>query len=159
MTKPDNKTIKIYLASDHAAYEMKEEVKKHLLARHYQVADMGTHSLESVNWAEYGAKAAEKVSQDPDNSRGIIICGSGIGMSIVSNKFKNVRAALCNDEYAAEMSRKHNNSNVLNFGARVVDKELGLKIVDIWLETEFEGGRHQLRLDYLQEVIEKNNFK
>ena len=159
MTKPNDKTLKIYLASDHAAYEMKEEVKKHLLARQYQVADMGTDSLESVNWAEYGAKAAAKVSEDPENSRGIIICGSGIGMSIVSNKFKNVRATLCNDEYAAEMSRKHNNSNVLNFGARVVDRETGLKIVDIWLATEFEGGRHQLRLDYLHEVVEKNNFK
>ena len=159
MTKPNKQTLKIYLASDHAAYEMKEEVKKHLLALHYQVADMGTHSLESANWAEFGAKAAEEVSKDPENSRGIIICGSGIGMSIVSNKFKNVRAALCNDVYAAEMSRKHNNANVLNFGARVVDKETGLNIVDIWLETEFEGGRHQLRLDYLHEVVEKNNFK
>ncbi len=159
MTKPNEKTFKLYLASDHAAFELKEVIKRHLLDRHYQVADLGAHSLESVNWAEYGAKAAEKVSNDPESSRGIIICGSGIGMSIVSNKFKHVRAALCNDEYAAEMSRKHNDANVLNMGSRVVDKETALKIVDIWLETEFEGGRHQLRLDYLHQIVEKNNFK
>jgi len=151
--------MKIYLASDHAGFELKEEVKKYLLNKNLAVEDMGTGSPESVNWAEYGAKAAKKVSEDPDNAKGIIICGSGIGMSMVANKFKNVRAALCNDEYAAEMSRKHNNANVLNMGARVIDKEKALKIVDTWLKTEFEGGRHQKRLDYLHEVVEKENFK
>ncbi|NIM10702.1 MAG: ribose 5-phosphate isomerase B [Candidatus Aminicenantes bacterium] len=151
--------MQIFLASDHAGFELKEEVKQYLLNKNFTVEDMGTGSAESVNWAEYGAKAAKKVSEDPENARGIIICGSGIGMSMVSNKFRNVRAALCNDEYAAEMSRKHNNANVLNMGARVIDKEKALKIVEVWLNTEFEGGRHQKRLDYLHQTVEKENFK
>lgn len=150
--------MRIYLASDHAAFELKEAVKQHLLAQGLTVEDKGTHSAESANWAEYGAAAAKEVSKDPENARGIIVCGSGIGMSMISNKFKNVRAALCHDEHAAEMTRKHNNANVLNMGARVIDIETGLKIVDTWLHTEFEGGRHQKRLDYLQQV-EQSNFK
>jgi ribose 5-phosphate isomerase B len=151
--------MQIFLASDHAGFELKEKVKQYLLNRNFVVEDMGTGSTESVNWAEYGAKAAKKVSEDPENARGIIICGSGIGMSMISNKFRNVRAALCSDEYAAEMSRKHNNANVLNMGARVMDKEKALKIVEVWLNTEFEGGRHQKRLDFLHQVVEKDNFK
>lgn len=147
----------IYLASDHAGFELKEVVKKHLLENNVPVEDVGTHSLDPVNWAEYGAKAAAKVSADPGHSKGIIVCGSGIGMSIVSNKFKNVRAALCHDVYAAEMSRKHNDANVLNMGGRVIDTDTALKIVDKWLHTEFEGGRHQSRVDYLQKVVEKGN--
>jgi ribose 5-phosphate isomerase B len=151
--------MQIFLASDHAGFELKELVKQYLLNKNFAVEDMGTGSTESVNWAEYGAKAAKKVSEDPENAKGIIICGSGIGMSMVSNKFRHVRAALCSDEYAAEMSRKHNNANVLNMGARVIDKEKALKIVDVWLNTEFEGGRHQKRLDYLHQTVEEDNFK
>jgi ribose 5-phosphate isomerase B len=151
--------MKIYLTSDHAGFELKESIKTYLLGKNIDVEDLGAYSLESVNWAEYGAKAAEKVSADPEHSKGIAICGSGIGMSIVSNKYKNVRAALCNDEYTAEMSRKHNNANILNMGARVIDTPKALKIVETWLKTEFEGGRHQTRLDYLEDKVEKNNFK
>jgi len=148
----------VYLASDHAGFKLKEEVGKYLRDNGFDVEDMGAHSADSVSWAEYGAKAAAKVSEDPENSKGIIICGSGIGMSMVSNKFKNVRAALCRDEYDAEMSRKHNNANVLNMGERVTDTDTALKIVDKWLHTEFEGGRHQTRLDHLNK-LEQNNFK
>jgi ribose 5-phosphate isomerase B len=156
--------MKIYLASDHAGFELKEEVKKYLQVNKANldlemIDDQGTYSLDSVNWAEYGAKAAQHVSDDPENSKGIIICGSGIGMSMVANKFKNVRAALCNDKYAAEMSRKHNNANVLNMGARILDTESALDIVNTWLNTEFEGGRHQDRIDYLRTNVENNNFK
>jgi ribose 5-phosphate isomerase B len=147
------------MASDHAAFDMKEEIKRHLVEKGYPVEDMGTCSTDSVNWAEYGAKAAAKVSENPEQAKGIILCGSGIGMSMVSNKFKNVRAALCNDIYAAEMSRKHNNANVLNMGARVIDKDSALEIVDTWLNTSFEGGRHQVRLDFLNNDVERNNFK
>jgi ribose 5-phosphate isomerase B len=152
--------MKIYLASDHAGFELKEALKNYLLEQGYDftIEDMGTHSTKSVSWAEYGAKAARKVSEDPENSKGIVVCGSGIGMSMVSNKFKNVRAALCNDEYSAEMSRKHNNANVLNMGGRVIDLKTAQKIVDKWLHTEFEGGRHQKRLDDLHRV-EQNSFK
>jgi ribose 5-phosphate isomerase B len=149
----------IYLASDHAAFELKEKIKNHLDNNDYAYMDMGTHSSESANWAAFGAKAAQQVSNDPDGSKGIIICGSGIGMSIVSNKFKSVRAALCHDIKGAEMSRKHNNANVLNIGARVVDTDTALSIVDTWLNTEFEMGRHKERLDYLHNEIENNNFK
>lgn len=149
----------IYLASDHAAFRLKEEIKTFLINNGYRVEDMGTDSGESANWAEYGAKAAAKVSKDPEHAKAIIVCGSGIGMSMVSNKFKNVRAALCRDRYDAEMSRKHNNSNVLNMGARVMKTENVLDIVNTWLNSEYEGGRHQKRLDYLHDVVEKDNFK
>ena len=154
--------MKIYLASDHAAFELKEAIKAYLLGKKIDIEDMGCHSPDAVNWAEYGAKAAGKVSQDPDNSRGIIVCGSGLGMSMVSNKFKNVRAALCHDEYTAEMSRKHNDANVLNMGARVLSVEKALKILETWLNTGFEGEkvpRYKERIDYLRDVVENNNFK
>jgi len=151
--------MKIILASDHAGFSLKMHIKKHLEKMGLIVKDMGTFSEERANWAEYGAKAASVVSDDPENSKGIIICGSGIGMSIVSNKFRNVRAALCNDEYSAEMSRRHNNANILNMGERVVSEELAEKIVDVWLNTPFEGGRHADRLEYISKVVEKKNFK
>ena len=150
----------IFLASDHAGFELKEIIKKFLLTKNqYTVEDVGTFSNERVNWVEYGAKAAKKVSQNCNQARGILVCGSGIGMSIVSNKFKNIRAALCSDEYAAEMSRKHNNANILNLGGRVLNPETAIKIVEKWLTTGFEAGRHQQRLDYLVSNIEKINFK
>ncbi len=151
--------MKIIVASDHAGFKLKMHVKKYLEDKGYSVKDMGTFSEERSNWAEYGAKAAKIVSNDPGNSLGIIICGSGIGMSMVSNKFKNVRAALCNDEYSAEMSRKHNNANVLNMGARIVSEEKAEKIVDVWLSTPFEGGRHAVRLEFMADKIENINFK
>jgi len=151
--------MKIYLACDHAGFELKEKIKQYLCGKEYIVEDMGTHSGESVNWAYYGAEAARKVSMDPEGSKGIVVCGSGIGMSIVSNKFKNVRAALCHDEYTAEMSRKHNNANVLNMVSRIIDHEKALRIVDKWLNTAFEGGRHQERLEFLLKNIEEKNFK
>lgn len=151
--------MKIYLSSDHAGFDLKEKVKEHLAKQNIPVQDLGTHSAEPVNWAEYGAKAAAEVSKEPEKSRAIIICGSGIGMSMVANKFKNIRAALCNDEYAAEMSRRHNNANILTMGARVIDLKRALKIVDIWLTTKFEGDRHQKRINYMHETIENKNFK
>ncbi|MEN8153992.1 MAG: ribose 5-phosphate isomerase B [Acidobacteriota bacterium] len=151
--------MKIYLASDHAGFELKEHIRKYLKDNGYDISDEGVYNNERSNWAEYGAKGADAVSKDPENSRGIIICGSGIGMSMVSNKHKNVRAALCQDEYSAEMSRRHNNSNVLNMGARVIDKEKAVRITEVWLKTPFEGGRHQERLDYLTKEVEEKKFK
>lgn len=149
----------IYMASDHAGFELKEAIKTHLVEEGYTIEDCGTDNKDSVNWVEYGARAARNVSESPDDRRGIIICGSGIGMSMVSNKFKHVRAALCNDKYSAEMSRRHNNANVLNLGARILKTETALQIVDLWLSTPFDGGRHQTRLNHLNEVIENQNFK
>jgi ribose 5-phosphate isomerase B len=151
--------MKIYLASDHAGFELKEIVKKFLQKSQYDCQDMGTHSAESVSWAEFGAKAAQKVSENPENTKGILICGSGIGMSMIANKFRGIRAAQCHDRYTAEMSRRHNNSNILTLGARILNKKKALRIVEIWLNTAFEGGRHQKRIEYLEQIIEKKNFK
>ncbi|MCK4835156.1 MAG: ribose 5-phosphate isomerase B [Candidatus Aminicenantes bacterium] len=151
--------MKIYLAADHAGFELKEVIKDFLRKNQHDYSDLGTHSNESVNWAEYGAKAAQKVSEDPETSRAVLICGSGIGMSMIANKFKKVRAALCHTTYTAEMSRKHNNANILTLGARILDQDEALKIVQTWLETSFEGGRHKTRIDYLHNHIEKQNFK
>ena len=146
----------LYLASDHAGFELKDHLVNYLKNRKIPVTDLGTYSLQSVDWPKYGAKAAQAVSNDPIESKGIIICGSGLGMSMVANKFPKVRAALCQDEYTAEMSRKHNNANVLNLGARIISKDQAEKIVSKWLSTEFEGGRHQERLDILNNIEIKN---
>lgn len=151
--------MKIYLASDHAGFELKESIKNYLLNNKYSVEDVGTHSSDSVNWAEYGAKAARLVSENAPESRGILICGSGIGMSMIANKFKKIRAALCHNIYTTEMSRKHNNANILTLGARTLKTADALTMVKVWLNTSFEGGRHQDRIDYLQQTIEKQNFK
>jgi ribose 5-phosphate isomerase B len=146
---------KLALASDHAGFELKEAVKAELLRQGRSVEDCGTHSPEPANWAEYGALAAAKVAADPEHTMGILVCGSGIGMSIVANKFPGVRAALCHDEDAARLARRHNNANVLALGARVVDAATALRIVAVFLSTPFEGGRHQVRLDYLRDHVEK----
>jgi ribose 5-phosphate isomerase B len=151
--------MKLFLAADHAGFELKNIIKEFLKKKKYDCSDLGAQSSESVNWAEYGAKGAQKVSENPEKSRAILICGSGIGMSIVANKFKNVRAALCHTTHDAEMSRKHNDSNILTLGARILDQGQALKIVQTWLNTPFEGGRHQTRLDFLHNHIEKQNFK
>jgi len=151
--------MKIYLASDHAGFELKESIKNYLLNNQYTVEDMGTHSRDSVNWAEYGAKAARLVSENAPESRGILICGSGIGMSMIANKFKKIRAALCHNIYTVEMSRKHNNANILTLGARILKTADALAMVKVWLNTPFEGGRHQDRIDYLHQTIEKQNLK
>jgi ribose 5-phosphate isomerase B len=148
-----NKII-LVVAADHAGFELKEKIKESLGLQGYAVDDCGVHSAAAANWAEFGAIAAAKVSADPENKVGILICGSGIGMSIVANKFRNVRAALCHDENAARLARSHNNANVLALGARVVDAPTALKIVAVFLQTAFEGGRHQARLDYLRDGVE-----
>ena len=151
--------MNVYLASDHAGFELKERIREHLTRRNVPVEDLGTHSAGSVNYAEYGAAAAARVSVDPENSRGILVCGSGIGMAMVANKFPGVRAAVCHDEYTARISRSHNNANVLSLGGRVVSIELGLRLVDIFLDTPFDAGRHAERLSFISGKVEKNNFR
>jgi len=150
---------RIYLATDHAGCSLKEAVRLFLEAGAYAFDDLGTHSEESVNYAQFGARAAARVAADPLRRRAILFCGTGIGMSIVANKFKNVRAALCRDEADARMSRLHNDANVLCLAGRVTSPEMALKIVHIFLNTDFEGGRHQLRLDYITNVVEAENFR
>jgi ribose 5-phosphate isomerase B len=147
---------KLVVASDHAGFELKERIKAELQRQGRIVDDCGTDSAAPANWAEFGAHAAAKVSADPRHTVGILVCGSGIGMSIVANKFPGVRAALCHSEEAARLARRHNDANVLALGARVVDAVLALKIVAAFLETAFEGGRHQARLDYLHDHVEGN---
>ncbi|RLB96443.1 MAG: ribose 5-phosphate isomerase B [Deltaproteobacteria bacterium] len=140
--------MKIIVGSDHAGYSMKEKVKTFLQDRGIMVEDVGTYSEKSVDYPDFGKKVARKVS-DGRFERGILICGTGIGMSMVANRFKGVRAALANDLFSAIMSRRHNNANILVMGGRLIGDTLALQLVDAWLETPFDGGVHQRRLDKL----------
>lgn len=135
----------IVIASDHAGYELKEGLKQYLTTNNYTVVDLGTHGLESVDYPNYAHQAADYVINK--NIRGILICGSGIGMSMAANKHPGVRAALCLTEEMAKLSREHNDSNMLVLGARLTDTNSAKNILDIWLKTKFEGGRHQRRVD------------
>ncbi len=149
--------MKVSIASDHAGYQMKEEVKKHLALKGYELVDYGTFSEESMDYPDTIKLAARAVSSK-EVDRGIVLCSSGIGASIVANKVRGIRAALCLDEYSAEYSRRHNDANVLVLGAKRNTKEQILKIVDVWFSTEFEGGRHARRVEKIAEV-EKEEMK
>ncbi|MBF0345790.1 MAG: ribose 5-phosphate isomerase B [Nitrospirae bacterium] len=135
----------IAVGCDHAGVVLKREVVKCLLDYSIGVKDVGTNDETSVDYPDYAALVASLVSRK-EVDRGILICGSGIGMSIVANKFKNVRAALCNDLYTASMSRQHNDANILVLGSRIIADELAKEIVKVWLSTEFSGGRHEQRI-------------
>lgn len=136
----------IAIACDHGGYALKETVKKHLLELGYEVRDFGTDSLDSCDYPDYAAPAAQAVA-DGTCEKGIVICTTGIGVSIVANKINGIRCALCSDILSAEMTRRHNDTNMLAMGAGIVGSNLALAIVDKWLTTEFEGGRHQRRVD------------
>ncbi len=134
------------IASDHGGFELKEAIKRYLQARGIEVNDSGTLNNDSVDYPDYGEKVGRAVSQG-EAEKGILICGTGIGMSIVANKFPGVRAALVSDEFTARMSKEHNNANVLVMGGRTQSPEQACRMVAAWLDAEFEGGRHQKRLD------------
>jgi ribose 5-phosphate isomerase B len=136
----------IIIGCDHAAYPLKEKVKDYLTAKGISVEDVGTNSERSVDYPDFGKKVALMVSNG-NFKRGILMCGTGIGMSMVANKFPHVRAALCTEPFSAEMSRRHNDSNILVMGGRMIGETLALEIVRVWLETSFDGGRHQTRLN------------
>ena len=138
--------MKIIIGSDHAGYAMKEKVIAFLQGRDITVEDVGTYSEESVDYTDFGKKVARKVS-DGTFQRGILICGTGLGMSMAANRFRGVRAALANDLFSAIMSRRHKDSNILVLGGRLIGDTLALQLVDTWLDTPFEGGRHQGRLE------------
>ena len=139
--------MKIALGSDHAGYKLKEEIKDYLNINGYEIIDCGTSSGDlSVDYPDWGFRAAEAVASHKAD-RGMLFCGTGIGMSITANKVAGIRAALCHDHFTAAMSRRHNNSNVLVIGSRVTGSDLAKEIVDTWLKEEFEGGRHEFRLD------------
>ena len=146
--------MKIAVGSDHAGYELKEKIAEHLKNQDLTVEDYGTNGNNSVDYPDFAMTVAEAVSQGRID-RGILICGTGIGMSIAANKFPHVRAALCYDVYSAEMSRRHNNANILVLAGRVLKIGLAINMVDVWLKTEFEGGRHKSRIDKIGK-IEKN---
>ncbi len=149
--------MRIGLACDHGGFELKEELKAFLKSVGAEPQDMGTFNEDSVDYPDYGILVAEKISRG-DLERGILICGTGIGMSIVANKFRGVRAALVNDLYSSRYSREHTDANVLVVGGRIVGRELAKEIVRVWLETPFAGGRHKRRLEKI-EVLEREKFK
>ena len=143
--------MRIAIGSDHSAFEIKKELVKYLDEKGYLVSDEGTYSFESCDYPDFAEKVALKV-RDKVVELGILICGTGIGMSISANKFRGIRAALCFNEYMAEMSRLHNNANILCLGARVLSQEQMIEIINKWLSTEFEGGRHSKRLAKIDEM-------
>ena len=146
--------MKIALASDHAGYELKKGIAAYLAQKGIQHQDLGCGPEERVDYVDYADKAARMIVSG-DCERAILVCGTGLGMAIVANKQRGVRATPCCDEYTAEMSRKHNDSNCLTLGGRIVPQDEALSIVQIWLETEFEKGRHQERIDKILAIEEK----
>ena len=142
---------KLVIANDHAAVEMKNEIVEHLKAKGYEVINLGTDKHESCHYPVYGYRAAKMVAAGEVDG-GILICGTGLGISRTANKVKGIRCCVCSEPYTARMSRQHNNANMLAFGARVIGPDLAKMIVDVWLETEFQGGRHQTRVDMIMEV-------
>jgi len=149
--------MQIGLACDHGGFELKEELKAFLKSLGAEPIDMGTFTQDSVDYPDFGIPVAEKISRG-ELEKGILICGTGIGMSIVANKFRGVRAALVNDLYSSRLSREHTDANILVIGGRIVGKDLAKEIVRVWLQTPFAGGRHKRRLEKI-EALEREKFK
>ncbi|NMC73635.1 MAG: ribose 5-phosphate isomerase B [Geobacteraceae bacterium] len=147
----------IALGSDHGGFELKESVKLLLKERGIPFEDLGTNDGNSVDYPDFGEKVARKVSLG-EAEKGVLVCGTGIGMSIVANKFPGVRAALVADVYMAKMAKQHNNANILVLGGRVIDENEASEMVATWLDTQFEGGRHQGRLDKIA-ALEKELYR
>ena len=139
---------RVIIGSDHGGYNLKTDIIKYLIDNGYEVNDVGCYSLESCDYPIIAKKLAKEVLESGD--KGILVCGTGIGMSICANKFKGIRASHCTDTFTARMTRMHNDSNVLCLGERITGSGLTLDIVKIWLDTDFEGGRHQRRVDMLE---------
>ena len=144
---------KIVIGSDHGGYEYKQKIISHLEKLDYEIIDVGCHDKNSVDYPDIARDLATIVIQE--NIRGILICGTGIGISIAANKCHGIRAALCNDKFSAEMAMAHNNSNVLALGQRVIDENLALSIVDTWLDSKFEGDRHLRRVEKISNLEAK----
>lgn len=141
----------VALGSDHAGYQLKERIKSYLTAHHIPFEDFGTHSQDSVDYPDTAVRVSHSV-RDQKHTCGILICGSGIGMSITANKVEGIRAALCTSATHARMGRLHNNANILTMGERYTDPDTALEIVDTFLHTDFEGGRHQRRIDKIHHL-------
>ena len=137
--------MEVYIAADHAGFRLKEEVKKFLKKKNNSVIDLGTKNTNSVDYPDYAHLLSKKIGKGK-NQFGILVCGSGTGMSMVANKYKNIRAALCYNTKSTMLSRLHNNANVMAIGARLIKKNVALRCVDVFLKTGFDGGRHLKRL-------------
>ncbi|MGN1195666.1 MAG: ribose 5-phosphate isomerase B [Acutalibacteraceae bacterium] len=146
--------MKIAIGCDHVGYELKKRVIDHLTEKGHQVVDFGTDSNERTDYPIYGEKAANAVASG-ECERGIVICGTGIGISISANKVKGIRCVVCSEPYSALLSRQHNDTNMLAFGSRVVGGDLALMIVDAWLSGEYEGGRHARRVQMISDIESK----
>lgn len=146
----------IAIGSDHAAFEFKEDLKKYITDLGFFVKDHGTHCADRVDYCDFGIAVGESVARK-ECGRGIIFCGTGVGISISANKVKGIRAVVCSDPYTAMLSRQHNDTNILALGSRVVGVELAKMIIGIWLKTSYEGGRHQSRLDKINSYENQKN--
>ncbi|WP_026486376.1 ribose 5-phosphate isomerase B [Caldanaerobius polysaccharolyticus] len=144
----------IALGADHGGYDLKEEIKDYLVRKGYEVMDVGTFTKESVDYPDIAEKVAQAIIAGQCD-RGILFCGTGIGVSIAANKIPGIRAANCSDPYSARMAKEHNNANVLCIGGRVVGKDLAVMIVEEWLSGEFQGDRHQRRIDKIAQLEKK----
>lgn len=149
--------MRIGIGNDHTALELKAEIIAFLEENGHEVVDYGTKEAKSCDYPVYGEIVARAVAAG-EVERGILICGTGLGISLAANKVKGIRAAVCSEPYTAKMSRAHNDCQVLAFGARIVGAELAKMIVDVWLNTEFEGGRHQRRVDMINAVEAESNL-
>lgn len=149
--------MKIAIGNDHAAVELKNIISDHLKERGFEVINFGTDSTESFDYPIAGYKVGRAVASG-ECDLGVLICGTGVGISLAANKVEGVRAVVCSEPFSAKLSRMHNNTNVLAFGARVVGSELAKMIVDEWLDAEFEGGRHERRVNMLKEIDETGHL-
>lgn len=145
--------MRIALGCDHGGFELKEAVRQHLEEKGVEWEDFGAYSTESVDYAPIAAKAARSVAAGKADF-GVLVCSTGIGISMAANKVKGIRAAVCTDAHCAEMTRRHNNANILCMGGQVVDKETALQLVDIFLSTGFDGGRHERRIGQIAQIEE-----
>lgn len=149
--------MKIGIGNDHVAVELKNIIKEHLEQQGHEVVDFGTNSTERFDYPISGYAVGKAVASG-DVDLGVLICGTGVGISLAANKVHGIRACLCSEPYSAKLSREHNNTNIIAFGARVVGPELAKMIVDEWLGAEFQGGRHQRRIDMIAEIEETQNL-
>ncbi len=147
---------RIGIGNDHTAVEMKKEMVNFLEEMGFEVIDFGACNCESTHYPEYGLKVAQAVAEGQVDG-GILICGTGVGMSIAANKVKGIRCVVCSEPYSAKLSREHNDANILAFGARVVGTELAKMITETWLKAEFMGGKHQVRVDMITEIERYNH--
>ena len=147
--------MRIGIANDHSAVDMKNEIVAYLESQGYEVVNYGTDTNASCDYPEYGKKVAQAVVNG-EVDRGIAICGTGVGIGLACNKVKGIRACTCSEPYSAEYSRRHNNANIITFGARVIGIETAKQIVDVFMKTEFEGGRHERRVAQLMDIENEN---